>query len=172
MKSTVKCWTCACLVLISTSYLWAMEGLDKYADKQTTVAHVAAQHNLVDRLKKIYRTQSEILMSVDKKGMQPIHHAAVAGQLEALTFLCDVYPELADAPGFNGWQPVHYAALTGKIVVLRRLAELGADMSALTLAGKTARDFAIEFGRDATADYLANLEFTSSKNGCGGSAQK
>lgn len=90
----------------------------------------------------------------DNDGRTPMHWAAMKGyKTEGISFLINHHADV-NAVDEQGVTPLHLAAARGDADVIKALVGAGADMQAVTKAGKTVWDFAVDAGKDYQAQVL------------------
>ncbi len=90
----------------------------------------------------------------DNAGRTPLHWAAVKGyKTEGVSFLINNNANV-NAADEQGVTALHLAAARGDADVIKVLVTAGADMQAVTKAGKTIWDFAVDNGKDYQAQVL------------------
>lgn len=90
----------------------------------------------------------------DNDGRTPLHWAAMQGyKTEGVSFLINNNADV-NAADEQGVTPLHLAAARGDADVIKVLVSAGADMQAVTKAGKTVWDFAVDAGKDYQAQVL------------------
>lgn len=90
----------------------------------------------------------------DTAGRTPLHWAAMQGyKTDGVSYLINqnVNVNAADEQGVT---PLHLAAARGDAEVIKVLVNAGADIHAVTKAGKTVWDFAVDAGKDYQAQVL------------------
>ncbi len=90
----------------------------------------------------------------DNDGRTPLHWAAMQGyKTEGVSFLIN-HDANVNAADEQGVTPLHLAAARGDADVIKVLVSAGADLQAVTKAGKTIWDFAVDNGKDYQAQVL------------------
>ncbi len=90
----------------------------------------------------------------DHAGRTPLHWAAVKGyKTEGVSFLINNNADV-NAVDEQGVTPLHLAAARGDADVIKVLVTAGADLHAVTKAGKTIWDFAVDAGKDYQGQVL------------------
>lgn len=93
---------------------------------------------------------------IDKHGMTPLHHAALAGHLETVQFLVEKGAK-TDILDNEGETPLHCAASKGHLDVVERLIQLGVNLDIKDDTGDTALLSAAWRGHFNTVKRLVSL---------------
>mmetsp|Transcript_17604 Transcript_17604/g.48306 ORF Transcript_17604/g.48306 Transcript_17604/m.48306 type:complete len:794 (+) Transcript_17604:102-2483(+) len=109
------------------------------------VLREAAREGDISRMREVMEKCPGLLLSSDalrgSLGETPVHIAAAAGQLRAVTLLLE-HRASANAQDFAGESPLHYAALAGQAVAIWELYRSNADVDLASFAGETPLDIA------------------------------
>lgn len=89
------------------------------------------------------------------RGEVNIHHAALQGDTEALSYFVDDGADL-DAPDVDGEAPLHYAAASGQVPAVKLLLLAGANPHTVDVQGRTPLQLAEELGEIEAAQALAS----------------
>lgn len=106
--------------------------------------------------KAVNKGRQPIHTAVDRDGKQPIHYAAMGGQIEALEMLLGKGAQL-DATDNAGKTPLHSAVLSGNVDMIANLKEKGADLNAQDKDGRTPLHMAVLLGQTAVVQKLLEL---------------
>lgn len=117
---------------------------------QATIHHVA---NFGDakQLEKIVQGNESCLTLADMHGHLPIHTAAIAGNIEAVSYFAAKNAKLIHAKNHNGSTPLLLASQQGHTTVVEKLLTLGADANYSLPNGLFALYIAIQNGHEDTA---------------------
>lgn len=125
----------------------------------TTAAeiHEVAEHGDLAKLKALLSHDGTLVKAKDKAGNQPLHAAAMKGNVEVMRTLLDAGAEV-NAKGFDDWTPLHYAAKSQSAKACTLLLERGADKEALNGVHRSPLQVAQGGAASAIRDYTPKVE--------------
>jgi ankyrin repeat protein len=94
-----------------------------------------------------------VLAAPSAAAADPIHQAAVAGNVFVVKYLLLRDPNLVRSKGLDDWTPLHYAACCGNLEVLRVLIAHKADVDAPSIFG-TPLQLAVQSGYLDAGEFL------------------
>ena len=101
---------------------------------------------------------AEVNRFSNREGICAVDRAAKSGSVDCLRLLVEHGADVVGVKRRNGQTPAHGAAMGGHLAALKALKELGLDMLAKDVAGRTALDLARYYFQTETVEWLAGLE--------------
>lgn len=119
--------------------------------------HDATNHEDLPRLNALLARDVTLVKARDKAGNQPLHLAAMKGNVGVMKALLDVGADV-NAKGFDDWTPLHYAAKSRSAKACTLLLERGADKMALNGVHLTPLQVAQGDAANTIRDYTPKIE--------------
>ena len=128
---------------------WPKTDLNTLSAQGESPLMLASLKGQLDLVEKMVKKGAD----VNKTGWTPLHYAASAGQLQAISLLLENHAYI-DAESPNGSTPLMMASMYGTAAAVQLLIEEGADPLLRNQQGLTALQFAQRANRPDSADIL------------------
>ena len=127
--------------------------IDAKSGRGDTALHDAAGYGLSDVIETLHSAGAD-LDSINNDGYAPLHSATMYGQAEGVKTLALLGADLDTVGGNETVTALTMAVQMGFTDVVEILVEMGANPDVKDATGKTARDWAAEWGDEATKVIL------------------
>ena len=121
---------------------------------RTATRHTAAFHGDVEMLEYLQGENADCCQAQDRIGRKATTHAALNGQVEALTYLIDHCNIDINSVDFYGGNALHWAAAHGRKAVVEMLVRKGIDVNGTVENGRTAASIAENQNKNQCALWL------------------
>jgi ankyrin repeat protein len=102
----------------------------------------------------LIESDAELVDSKDRRGMTPLHWAAIGGHLETVQLLIESGAKPADSKNVDGWTPLHYATGVGNLDLMDILIKHGVGIDAMNEIGWTPLHVAANNGQHEASELL------------------